>query len=57
MQSMLLAKTKKILGIIGIVMAVLGGVAWFFQQKMPAILLWGGAALIMFKLNKRTKKK
>lgn len=57
MQSMLLAKSKKILGIIGIVMAVLGGVAWFFQQKMPAILLWGGAALIMFKLNKRTKKK
>jgi hypothetical protein len=54
---MLLAKTKKILGIIGIVMAVLGGVAWFLQQKMPAILLWGGAALIMFKLNKRTKKK
>ncbi|HZL22474.1 MAG TPA: hypothetical protein VFC05_04060 [Nitrososphaeraceae archaeon] len=57
MQSMLLAKTKKILGIIGIVMAVLGGVSWFFQQKIPAILLWGGAALIMFKLNKRTKKK
>ena len=57
MQSMLLANTKKILGIIGIVMAVLGRVAWFFQQKMPAILLWGGAALIMFKLNKRAKKK
>jgi hypothetical protein len=52
-----LAKTRQILGIVGIVMAVLGGVAWFFQQKMPAFMLWGGAALIMFKLNKRTKKK
>ncbi|HYJ02156.1 MAG TPA: hypothetical protein VEW92_08075 [Nitrososphaeraceae archaeon] len=52
-----MVKTRQILGIVGIVMAVLGGVAWFFQQKMPAIMLWGGAALIMFKLNKRTKKK
>ncbi|HEY6586656.1 MAG TPA: hypothetical protein VIY98_00050 [Nitrososphaeraceae archaeon] len=52
-----MVKTRQILGIVGIVMAVLGGLAWFFQQKMPAFMLWGGAALIMFKLNKRTKKK
>jgi len=38
-------------------MAVLGGVAWFFQEKLPAIILWGGAAMIMFQLNKRSKKK
>ena len=37
-------------------MAVLGGVAWFFQQKLPALMLWGGAAMIMFRLNKRAKK-
>jgi hypothetical protein len=57
MYFILLAKTRQILGIVGIVMALLGGVAWFFQQKIPAFMLWGGAALIMFNLNKRTKKK
>jgi len=53
----ILVKTKQILGILGIFMAVLGGVAWFFQEKLPAIILWGGAAMIMFQLNKRSKKK
>ena len=54
---LILVKTKQILGIIGILMAVVGGVAWFFQQKLPALMLWGGAAMIMFRLNKRAKKK
>jgi hypothetical protein len=52
-----LVKTKQILGILGILMAVVGGVAWFFQQKLPALVLWGGAAMIMFHLNKRKKNK
>jgi hypothetical protein len=52
-----LVKTKQILGILGILMAVVGGVAWFFQQKLPALVLWGGAAMIMFRLNKRKKNK
>ncbi|HEX7140916.1 MAG TPA: hypothetical protein VF222_00395 [Nitrososphaeraceae archaeon] len=52
-----MVSTRQFLGIIGIIMAVLGGIAWFFQQKLTAFMLWGGAALIMFKLNKRTKKK
>lgn len=54
---MLLVRSKQILGVIGILMAVLGGIAWFFQQKLPALMFWGGAAMIMFHLNKRTKKK
>lgn len=53
----ILVKTKQILGVIGILMAVVGGIAWFFQQKLPALMLWGGAAMIMFRLNKREKKK
>jgi hypothetical protein len=54
---LILVKTKQILGIIGILMAVVGGIAWFFQQKLPALVLWGGAAMIMFRLNKRKKNK
>lgn len=40
-------------GIIGIIMAVLGGVAWFYQMYIPAAVLWGGAAVIVMSLNKR----
>ena len=54
---LILVKTKQILGILGILMAGVGGVAWFFQQKLPALVLWGGAAMIMFHLNKRKKNK
>jgi hypothetical protein len=54
---LILVKTKQILGIIGILMAVVGGIAWFFQEKLPALMLWGVAAMIMFRLNKRSKKK
>ena len=50
-----MVKSKQILGIEGIFMAVLGGIAWFFQQRLPAIMLWGVAALILFQLNKRKK--
>jgi hypothetical protein len=52
-----LVKSKQIFGIIGIFMAVLGGIAWFFQQRIPAIMLWGIAALILFQLNKRKKRR
>jgi hypothetical protein len=51
-----LIKGKQILGIIGIFMAVLGGIAWFFQQRMPAIMLWGVAAVILFQLNKKKRR-
>ena len=49
-------KRKQIFGIIGIVMAVLGGISWFYQQKLPALMLWGVAALILFQLNKKKSK-
>jgi hypothetical protein len=52
-----LVKSKQIFGIIGIFMAVLGGIVWFFQQRIPAIMLWGIAALILFQLNKRKKRR
>lgn len=44
---------KKAIGILGIVFAVAGGIAWFFGQHIPAALLWGIAVLIVLKLNKR----
>lgn len=46
---------KKAIGILGIVFAAAGGVAWFFGQHVPAALLWGVAVLIVLKLNKRKK--
>jgi len=52
-----LVKSKQILGILGISMAVLGGIAWFFQQRLSAIMLWGLAAIILFQLNKRKKRR
>ncbi len=43
-------------GIIGMAMAVLGGVAWFYQLHIAAFVLWGGAAMIMFSLNRRKSR-
>jgi hypothetical protein len=33
--------------------AITGGVAWFFQQTLFSVMLWGVAGIILFKLNKR----
>jgi hypothetical protein len=43
------------------IFAALGGLAWFIQQNIIAIILWGAAGLILIKLNKdnrnvRTRK-
>ena len=43
------------MGILGMIFAVLGGVAWFIQQNIVAIILWGAAGLILLKLNKRNR--
>lgn len=48
---------KKAIGIIGIFFTVAGGIAWFFGQYIPAVMLWGVAGIIMLKLNKRHAKK
>ncbi|MDQ3837442.1 MAG: hypothetical protein M3270_11015 [Thermoproteota archaeon] len=41
--------------IVGMVFAVLGGVAWFYQYYIPAAILWGAATFIVFSLNKRRR--
>jgi hypothetical protein len=45
-------KRKQIMGIAGMVLAILGGIAWFYQQYIPAAILWAAAAIIVFRLNK-----
>jgi 4-hydroxybenzoate polyprenyltransferase len=50
-----MVKSRQAIGILGMVFAVAGGIAWFFRQTFVAIMLWGVAGLILFKLNKRRK--
>ena len=47
---------KKLKGIAGMALAVLRGVAWFYQLYVPAFVLWGGAGLIIVSLNKRRRR-
>ncbi|HEX6067903.1 MAG TPA: hypothetical protein VFZ05_03800 [Nitrososphaera sp.] len=46
---------RKAIAIIGMFFAVAGGAAWFFQQTIPAFILWGVAIIIMLKINKRKR--
>ena len=46
---------RQAIGILGMIFAVLGGVAWFLRQNIVAIMLWGVAGLIILKLNKRAR--
>jgi hypothetical protein len=46
---------RQVKGIIGIAMAVLGGIAWFFQVYPGAAVLWGGAAIVILSLNRRRR--
>jgi hypothetical protein len=50
-----LIKYRQGIGILGTIFAILGGVAWFIQQNVIAIILWGAAGLILLKLNKRNR--
>jgi hypothetical protein len=50
-----LARYKRAIGIIGIFFAIIGGIAWFFQQIFLAIILWSIAAIIIVSLNKQKK--
>jgi hypothetical protein len=52
-----MVRQKQAIGILGIVFAVAGGVAWFFQQHIPAVMLWGVAIIVMLKLNKRGQRR
>lgn len=49
-------KSRQVKGLIGMAMAVLGGVAWFYQFRLEALFLWGGAAVILLMINKRRKR-
>jgi hypothetical protein len=51
-----MVKQKKILGIVGAVLAIGGGITWFFHQYLVSVLLWGAAGLILLKLNKAKRK-
>jgi hypothetical protein len=52
-----MVKQKKILGIVGAVLAIGGGITWFFPQyHLVSVLLWGAAGLILLKLNKAKRK-
>lgn len=44
---------RKAIAIIGMAFAVAGGAAWFFEQKIPAFILWGVAVIIMLKINRK----
>jgi hypothetical protein len=43
-------------GIIGMAIAVLGGVAWFYQMYIPAAILWGGAVILLMSLNRQRRR-
>jgi hypothetical protein len=48
---------RQIYGIIGMVCAVAGGAAWFFDLYTPAFILWGIALLILLRIKKRKSRK
>jgi hypothetical protein len=53
-----LVKQKQAIGILGMVFAVAGGIAWFFQEaRIPALILWGIAIIIIFKLKGKRRTK
>lgn len=56
LRTLLMVKSKHAIGILGMIFAVAGGIAWFFRQTFVAIMLWGVAGLILLKLNKRKKQ-
>ncbi|MDQ3869297.1 MAG: hypothetical protein M3250_07045 [Thermoproteota archaeon] len=46
---------RQAIGILGIIFAVGGGIAWFFQQTIFAVMLWGVAGIILLKLNRKSR--
>ena len=46
---------RQAIGILGMIFAVAGGVAWFFQQTIFAVILWGVAGIILLKLNRKSR--
>jgi hypothetical protein len=48
---------KQALGIAGMVLAIAGGVAWFYGQYPLGIIAWVVAFLLAMQLNKKKKKR
>ncbi|HEX5892752.1 MAG TPA: hypothetical protein VFY41_07820 [Nitrososphaeraceae archaeon] len=48
---------RQAIGILGMIFAIVGGIAWFFQQTFFAIMLWGAAGIILLKLNKKNQRR
>jgi hypothetical protein len=46
---------RQAIGILGIIFAISGGIAWFFQQTIFAVMLWGVAGIILLKLNRKSR--
>jgi hypothetical protein len=47
---------RQVKGIAGMGLAVLGGIAWFFQMHIPAVVAWAGAFVILMSLNRRKRQ-
>ena len=48
-----MVRQKQAIGIIGMIFALAGGIAWFLQAVIPALMLWGVAIIIIFKMKRR----
>jgi hypothetical protein len=38
------------------IFAIAGGIVWFLQQRLLALILWGVAIIIILKLNRQKKR-
>lgn len=47
---------RKILGIAGFVLAIIGGYFWMINQISLSLILWGATVLIIIRLNRLKKK-
>ena len=47
---------KKILGFVGVGLAILGGYFWIINQISLSLIMWGVAIVIIIKLNRIKKK-
>ncbi|HEY6163941.1 MAG TPA: hypothetical protein VIW25_03455 [Nitrososphaeraceae archaeon] len=48
-----MVRQRQTIGLVGMFFALTGGVLWFFQQTLFAVMLWGIAGIILLKLNKQ----
>ena len=47
---------KQALGIAGMLLAIAGGIAWFYGQQIPGLIAWVAAFAVVLNLNKKKKK-